>query len=106
MLQHGGGFRTFGTAPCSFRRGELATLNVEDLEKYRRDLRPRSRHLARKRGATAKSACTYGSAALLGAPGRSTVPPIQSRAVAKKAQDRKIAGYFIFPACVHIKTDV
>ena len=30
-------------------------------------------------------------------------PPIQSRAVAKKAQDRKIAGYFIFPACVHIK---
>jgi len=33
-------------------------------------------------------------------------PPIQSRAVAKKAQDGKIAGYFIFPACVHIKTDV
>jgi hypothetical protein len=32
-------------------------------------------------------------------------PPIQSRAVAKKAQDGKIAGYFIFPACVHIKTD-
>jgi hypothetical protein len=33
-------------------------------------------------------------------------PPIQSRAVAEKAQDRKIADYFIFPACVHIKTDV
>jgi len=35
MLRQGGGFRTFGTAPCcSFRHSELATLNVEDLEKY------------------------------------------------------------------------